>query len=67
MEIEDMSLQSLSQKRNDLQSDVRKAGITGQDQAFLNSFSEELAENKSNTTDAYVPSESEINQSLKKA
>ena len=56
-----MSLQSLSQKRNDLQSDVRKAGITGQDQAFLNSFSEELAENKTNTTDAYVPSESEIN------
>lgn len=38
------SYTTLMEKKNELTSDIRKAGISGQDQEFMDSFSEALTE-----------------------
>lgn len=63
-----MDLKSLVQKKKDLTKDVRKAGITGQDEAFLNNFSDTMTTNESSSKkEEYVPSDKEIDQTLNKA
>ena len=56
------SYTTLMEKKNELTSDIRKAGITGQDQEFMDSFSEALTDKKKEPEahQEYTPSEKEV-------
>lgn len=54
-------------KKNALTSDVRKAGISGQDEAFLDSFSDAMTNNDESNKKEFQPSEKEIDKTIKKA
>ena len=60
------SYQSLMEKKQELTSDIRKAGVTSQDQDFMDSFSEAMTSEKKHKDD-YTPSDTEISQDLNKA
>lgn len=57
---EESSLGVLAAQKNNLTKDVRKAGISDKDEAFLDSFSDTMATNDKETKEEYVPSDKEI-------
>ena len=61
-EEEESSLGVLAAQKNNLTKDVRKAGISDKDEAFLDSFSDTMATNDKETAakEEYVPSDKEI-------
>ena len=59
-EEQESSLGVLAAQKKDLTKDVRKAGISDKDEAFLDSFSDTMATNDKETKEEYVPSDKEI-------
>jgi hypothetical protein len=60
----------LLEKKNELTSDIRKAGITNQDQDFMDSFSEAMTTEKKEDTSKkgeYTPSDVEVQKDIEKA
>lgn len=54
------SYTTLMEKKNELTSDIRKAGISGQDQDFMDSFSEALTDKQKPVEKQYTPSDKEV-------
>ena len=54
------SYTTLMEKKNELTSDIRKAGISGQDQDFMDSFSEALTDKQKPKQQTYIPSDKEV-------
>ena len=47
---EELSFQALADKKSDLTSEVRKAGISEGDEAFMDNFSEEMTKKKKSSS-----------------
>jgi len=59
-EEQESSLGVLAAQKKDLTKDVRKAGISDKDEAFLDSFSDTMSAKDKETKEEYVPSDKEI-------